>query len=121
DGIGIPWLTVAPSSRTVKAGVSANVMLTFDGTGRKPFTTSRAYLRIGNNTPYGNLIVPLVVTWDPQPVNLVLTGTDSPNPVEKGGNLIYTLVVANATSASNYGAATQTTLTYQLPDGVSYL
>ncbi len=121
DGIGIPWLTVAPPSRTVKAGVSANVMLTFDGAGREPFTTSRAYLRIGNNTPYGNLIVPLTVTWDPQPVNLVLTGMDSPNPVEKGGNLTYTLVVANATIASNYGAATKTTLTYQLPDAVSYL
>ncbi|MGH8271520.1 MAG: hypothetical protein ACRESG_04245 [Gammaproteobacteria bacterium] len=53
-------------------------------------------------------------------MNLALTGVASPDPLNKGGNLTYTLTVANQTG-DNLGAATQTTMTYALPDGVSYI
>jgi uncharacterized repeat protein (TIGR01451 family) len=65
--------------------------------------------------------VPLTVTWDPQPINLVVSGSVSPTGRVKAGDaLVYTLVVQNI-PASNHGAATQTTLTYQIPAGLTYL
>ncbi|HET7306994.1 MAG TPA: protease pro-enzyme activation domain-containing protein [Gammaproteobacteria bacterium] len=116
----IQWLTVASTQSTLEAGASATVTLTFDGTGQTAFTTSNTYLSIINNTPYGPLTVPVTVQWDPQPVDLVLSADQSPTRVLKGGNLTYNLTVANR-QGDSYGAATQTTVTYQLPDGTTYV
>lgn len=117
---GIPWLTVAPTSGTLRSGSLANVTLAFDGTGQKEFTNSKVYFSVANNTPYGPLIVPLTVAWDPQPVGLTIMGSANPDPVRKGGDFTYTLTVKNA-RAANHGAATQTALTYRLPNGISYI
>jgi len=76
----IPWLTVAPETGTLAAGASANVMLTFDGTGQEEFTNSLAYLEVTGNTPYTAPIVPLDVTWDPQQVALQVTAQADPDP-----------------------------------------
>ena len=116
----IPWLTVAPMQGTLAAGATANVTLTFDGTGQKEFTTSQAYLEV-TGSPYPNVNVPLTVNWEPQPVNLAISGSVSPTgTVKAGDNLAYTLVVQNL-QASGIGAASQTQLTYQVPAGVTYL
>lgn len=116
----IQWLTVTSTTNTLKAGASTTVALTFDGTGRQAFTTSNTYLSVVNNTPYGPLTVPVTVHWDPQPVDLALSIDQSPKSVQKDGNLAYIVTVTNR-KTDNHGAATQTTLTYQLPDGVSYV
>lgn len=116
----IAWLTTAPKVGTVAAGASTEVVLTFDGADQKAFTTSTAYLSIESNTPYGALIVPLTVTWDPQPVNLVLTGEASSNSLQKGDKLTYTLAVKN-TRTENHGAASETTLIYTVPNGLRYI
>lgn len=116
----IQWLAVAPTNNNLPAGASTTVALTFDGTSQQAFSTSSAYLSIVNNTPYGPLTVPVMVHWDPQPVDLALSVDQSPNLVQKGGNLAYVVTVTNR-QGDNQGAATQTTLTYQLPDGLSYL
>ncbi len=120
SGIGISWLTVSPTTGTVNSGAQAIMTATFDGTGQKEFTTSKAYLRIGGNTPYGNLIVPLTVTWMPQPVDLELAGEANPNVVKKGGNLVYTLRVHNK-KEENHGTASDTLLTYHVPEGAEYV
>ncbi len=116
----IPWLTLAPGSGTVAQGADSQVTLTVDGTGQKPFTTSQAHLELIGDTPYPAPAIPIIVHWDPQSVELVVTGEASPDLVQKGGNLTYTLTVQNK-KAVDHGAATETTLTYKLPDGVSYV
>lgn len=114
------WLTVAPASGTLTAGSSSRITLGIDGTGQAAFTTSKAYLSVANRSPYGPVIVPITVTWDPQPVHLVLTGTTNLNPIQKGNTLVYTLTVQNQ-QMSNHGAATETQMSYVLPAGVSYV
>lgn len=116
----IPWLTLSPTAGTLSAGASAAVTLNFDGTGQSPFTTSRAQLKLSGATPYPVRTIPLIVHWDPQPVSLAITGSVEPNPVKKGGTVVYTLMVKNG-NAANQGSATQTQLTYQLPAGASYI
>ncbi|MGH8274477.1 MAG: protease pro-enzyme activation domain-containing protein [Gammaproteobacteria bacterium] len=117
---GIPWLTVAPLTGTLAAGASAQVTLTFDGTGQAEFTTSKAHLEV-TGSPYPNVIVPLTVTWDPQPINLAISGNVSPNgTVKAGDSLTYTLAVQNLQSTGS-GAASQTKLTYQVPSGLTYI
>lgn len=116
---GIPWLTLAPAGGSLAAGTPTSLKLTFDGTDQKEFTTSHAYLSVASNTPYPNIIVPLTVTWDPQPVNLSLTGEVSPSSVRKGATELYTLTVSNL-HETNHGAASQVKLSYMLPDGVQY-
>jgi hypothetical protein len=115
----VPWVNPVPPTGTVAAGASARVLLALDGSGKKEFTTSRVYLRVLGNTPYHDLIVPLTVTWDPQPVNLSLDGKVSPRSAHKKDSLLYTLTVYNR-HASGHGAATQVKLHYPLPPGVSY-
>ncbi|MGA7966639.1 MAG: choice-of-anchor J domain-containing protein, partial [Gammaproteobacteria bacterium] len=116
----IPWLTVSPTDATLAAGATADVTLTFDGTGQKEFTTSQAYLEV-TGSPYPNVNVPLTVTWDPHPINLAISGSVSPTgTVKAGDNLAYTLVVQNIQSTGS-GSATQTTMTYKVPAGVTYL
>jgi uncharacterized repeat protein (TIGR01451 family) len=120
DFKAIPWLTESPVTGTVPTGASARVALSIDGSGRKPFTTSHTQLLVRNNTPYGVQFVPITVHWDPHPADLVLTGSAAPDSVKKGENIAYTLTVANAPATGN-GAATHTTLTYQVPAGVTYV
>ncbi len=115
------WLSTAPAAGTVAVGDTATVSLAVDGSGQAAFTTSDAYLKLtGDDTPYGPRLIPVTVTWDPQHVNLEVSGESSPESVRKGGNVTYTLTVAN-TKADNHGAATETMLTYKLADGVDYV
>ncbi|MGH8162590.1 MAG: protease pro-enzyme activation domain-containing protein, partial [Gammaproteobacteria bacterium] len=116
----IPWLTLSPATGTLAAGASAAVTLDFDGAGQSPFTTSQVQLKLSGSTPYPVRTIPLVVHWDPQPVNLAITGSVAPNPVNKGGTVAYTLTVKNR-NAANQGSATETFLTYQLPAGANYV
>jgi hypothetical protein len=116
----IPWLTVTPSSSTLAAAASTTLNLTIDGSGQKPFTTSKAYLEIAGYTPYDTTTVPLTITWDAEPASLVLSGSAGQDTVPKGGSLVYTLKVENQ-KADGHGAATDTILTYPLPDGVDYV
>jgi hypothetical protein len=123
DQCGTPmpvhWLTAAPQTGTVAAGGSADGQLIFDGTGEAEFTTSKVYLRLLGDTPYRDRIVPVTVTWEPQPVNLDLTGSVGSDSVRKGDSLSYTLTVHNR-RANNHGPASQVRLTYPLPAGLQY-
>ncbi|HET7570589.1 MAG TPA: protease pro-enzyme activation domain-containing protein [Gammaproteobacteria bacterium] len=114
----IPWLTASPLKGTMKPDGSVTVSLTFDGSGQKEYTTSKAYLAVtGGPKP---IIVPLAVTWDPQPVDLAVSGAASPQTIQKNGDLTYVIAVQNL-QAEGHGAATQTELTSTLPEGVSYI
>ena len=115
-----PWLAVAPASGTLAAGSTAQVTLTVDGTNQKAFTTSRAYLSIANKSPYGPIIVPLTVDWDPQPVALSVSGTADPDTAKKGTNIAFNFTVSNGTVQGD-GAATQTLLTVVLPSSLSFV
>ncbi len=115
----LSWLTAAPQSATVAAGATVNGQLIFDGTGQKEFTTSKGYLRLRGNTPYASQAIPVTVTWDPQPVNLVLTGSANADSAHKGDSLSYTLTVADQ-RADNHGPASEVVLSYKLPAGVTY-
>ncbi len=117
---GISWLTLAPKLGTVAHGGSASVEVTFDGTGQKPFTSTQAYLKLVGNTPYPAPTIPITVHWDPQPVSLMVSGSASPTSIRKGDNLVYTLTVKNA-QQDNHGTATETKLTYSLPQGVAFV
>jgi N-acetylneuraminic acid mutarotase len=117
----IAWLTIAPpSGSALVPNASKTVALTIDGSGQTPFTTAKTYLEVVGNTPYAPVVVPLTVTWDAQPVSLTLTGSASPESVNKGADITYSLTVENA-KADGDGAASETTLTYALPKGVSYV
>ncbi len=116
---GIAWLTVTPPTGTVAAGAPTTIGLDFDGTGQAEYTTSKAYLKV-TGTPYEDGIVPLTVTWDPQPVRLQLAGSANKDAVRKGDAVVYTISVANA-RADNHGAATATLLTYAMPKSASYV
>ncbi len=116
----IPWLTLAPASGTLGVGVSASPELTVDGSGHRPYTTSQAYLEVTGNTPYAMQIVPITVHWDPEPVNLMLSGSAAPSPIGKGNTLVYTLTVENGKEAG-HGAASGVELTYALPAGAGYV
>lgn len=116
----IPWLTVAPAVATAAVGGSATVTLTFDGTGQNEFTTSQAYLKV-TGSPYPDVNVPVTVTWDPQPINLRISGNVSPTgTVKAGDSLTYTLAVQNIQSAGS-GSASQVLLTYLVPSSVTYV
>jgi hypothetical protein len=116
---GIPWLTLAPTEGTLKAGASTRVVLSLDGTKHGKFTTSKAHLQIGGS-PYSALIVPITVHWDPKPVDLNVLGSVSPTgTVDKGDTLAYTITVENRADVDD--AATQTKLSYEVPDNVDYL
>jgi hypothetical protein len=119
-GVGSPpYLTVAPVMATLAVGASAEVTLSFDGAGQQAFTTSKSYLKV-TESPYSDIVVPVTVTWDPGPVNLVLAGNVSPTgTVSDGDVLTYTIGVKNK-PGDNIGPATHTTLTYKVPDGVIY-
>ncbi len=115
----IPWLTVAPTQGTLAQGASTRVMLTFDGSKQKEFTTTQGYLKVNGGLGTAP-IVALTVNWLPQPVDLNVSGSVSPTGVvHQGDNLAYTITVQNLPDAG--GSATQTTLTYQIPQGVNYL
>lgn len=115
-----PWLAVAPASGTLATGSSATITLSVDGTGQKAFTTSRAYLSIANKSPYGPVIVPLTVDWDPQPVALKMTVTAAPNPVAKGDNLTFSASVQNM-AVQGDGGATQVVLSFEVPADLQYV
>lgn len=115
----IPWLTIAPATGTVAVGATAHVVLNLDGSSRQPYTTSKVYLRVLGSTPYPDLTIPLTVTWDPQPVNLSLTGEVTPGSVRPGDTLLYTLTVQNI-SADGHGAASQVKLSYAVPAEVQF-
>ncbi|MGH8274662.1 MAG: protease pro-enzyme activation domain-containing protein [Gammaproteobacteria bacterium] len=115
----IPYLTVAPKMGTVAAGASANVTLTFDGTGQQEFTTSKGYLTV-RGSPNSVLSVPITVNWEPDPMDLAISGSVSPaGTVKAGETLAYTLAVRNIQSSGS-GLASQTKLTYQVPSGLTY-
>jgi uncharacterized repeat protein (TIGR01451 family) len=117
----VAWLTASPASGTLAAGAQATTTLTFDGTGQKEFTTSRAQIQVmGSDTPYPLGTIPVAVTWEAQSVDLALTGKTSAHSVKAGGNIVYTLTVTNEAESGN-GTATHTMLTYQVPAGVSYV
>ncbi len=116
----IPWLTMAPASDTIGTGNAAAVQLTFDGTGRAEFTTSRAYLLMPSTTPYGPKIVPLTVTWTPQPVALSTGVAADRNPVAPNRNIAFNVVVKNLTTPGD-GGATQVVLSFDLPASLSYV
>jgi len=116
----IPWLTVAPETGTIAAGDSADVALTFDGTGQEEFTNSQAYLEVTANTPYPTPIVPLDVTWDPQPVALQVTAQADPDPAKTHDYVAFTINVTNLANTGD-GAATQAHMTFDLPTGMTYI
>ncbi len=115
----IPWLTVAPTTGTLAVGASANVTLTFDGTNQAEFTTSQAYLQVAGS-PYPAPIVPLTVTWDPQPVDLVVSGVSTPSTINKGAEVFYNVTTTNQPQ-TNHGNATDVKLTLPLPAGTSFV
>jgi len=116
----IPWLTVAPESGTVAAGASDSLGLTFDGTGQAEFTTSQAYLKLTGNTPYRASIVPIQVTWDPQPVALRTTVELLPDPVKKSQYAVFTIGIENL-AVQGDGAASQVVVNFPLPPGLAYV
>jgi subtilase family serine protease/N-acetylneuraminic acid mutarotase len=117
----IPWLAITPAAGSALApSGTKEVALTIDGADQKAFTTSKVYIEVAGNTPYTPVVVPLTVTWDARPVNLSLTGSASPDRIKKGAELTYDLTVENA-KADGGGAASETTLSYALPKGVSYV
>jgi N-acetylneuraminic acid mutarotase len=118
SGGGIPWLTTAPASGTLPAGATIRVTLAFDGTDQKEDTESNAYLKVTGGP--SSMIVPITVHWDPKPVDLDVSGNVSPiGTVDAGDNLTYNITVQNLADAE--GSASETTLTYEVPEGVSYL
>jgi uncharacterized repeat protein (TIGR01451 family) len=117
-GSGIAWATASPVKDSLAPGKSARVQITFDGSAQKEFTKTRAYLKVGGS-PYGD-VLPLTVTWDPRPVDLVVMGHASGPSVRKGDSLTYTLTVKNA-GQDGHGAATESKLIYDLPPGMTYI
>jgi hypothetical protein len=116
---GIPWATIAPTTGTVEPGATARIKLDVDGSDQKAFTTSHVYLRVLSNTPYPDITIPLTVTWEPQPIDLSLTGEVSPTSLQKGDTVLYTLTVHNG-DADGAGTASQVSLDYTLPAGARY-
>ncbi len=122
----IPYLEVAPASGTIAAGATAEITLTYDGTGQTPFTTSESYLGITGNTAYASPRVPVKVTWEPQSVDLKVSATASPNPlylVDDGNSssvLVYSVTVTNQKQA-HHGSATGVTLTFPIPDNAAWV
>lgn len=116
---GISWLTIAPASGTLAVGATTDVTLTFDGTDQQEFTTSEGHLKVEGGVP-SPPDVALKVTWDPQPVDLDVSGAVSPTgTVAAGDNLTYNITVQNLPDAG--GSATETQLSYEIPNGVNYL
>ncbi len=116
----IPWLSIAPATGTLATGASAQIGLNIDGTGQKPFTTSRVQLRIKGTTPYAEQTIPVTVDWDPQPVALRTTVTANPNPVTKNNYLTFDAAVKNVSVAGD-GGATQVAISFQVPTDLEYV
>jgi N-acetylneuraminic acid mutarotase len=117
-GTGIPWLTIAPPEGTLAPGATARVTLEIDGSDQKEYTTSEAFLWIGE-TPYPT-VVPITIHWDPHAVNLGVLGNVGPTgAVDKGDTLTYSITVQNSAEAE--GAASQVELVYAMPEGVNFL
>lgn len=115
-----PWVTVTPASGTLQAGASKMVTVSVNGNGQKAYTTSKAYLSITNKSPYGPVIVPLAVTWMPQPAALVTQVTANPNPVSPDSSFTLSITVRNR-AVNGDGGATQVVLAFAMPTGMSYV
>ena len=118
----IPWLSIEPPTGTVAAGASDQVRFRFRGGsagGAKPFTVSHAYVEL-QGTPYGQQMVKLQVHWDPMPVDLSVTPTQSLSTIYVGGIEVYTVNVTNI-QEPHHGPATNIVLSYALPNGANLL
>lgn len=116
----IPWLDVQPATGNVSTDASKSIALDFNGAGQTAYTTSRAYLLLTHNAADAPQIIPLTVSWDPQPVDLVLSAQTDPSTVSQGKQLTYTLTLENR-AGDNHGPATEIKLDYALPDGATYV
>lgn len=59
----VPWLAFSQSSGTLTPYQTAHVVVTFDGTGQTPGTTSVVQIKLSGNTPYGGITIPVTVNW----------------------------------------------------------
>ena len=81
-------------------------------------TGSIAHTSSSTDTNYNNLVLPVVtVNITDNDVDLSVSKTDSPDPVQPGGNVTYTVVVSNGSPTG----ATNVVLTDTLPAGVSFV
>ncbi len=112
----VTWLTENPTFGTVQPGESQVVQVTFDATG---LTVGEylASLDIASNDPDSPVVnVPVSLTVLPQ-ADLGITKTDSPDPVRKGSELTYTLLVTNDGPQDATGVVVVDTL----PAGVTFV
>jgi hypothetical protein len=62
ESLDIPWLSPGVTSGSVPGTDSLQVDLAFDATGLDPGQTYEAHLRILNDTPYGDILIPVTLT-----------------------------------------------------------
>lgn len=111
----IPWLSVTPDSGTIAAGAAQT--LTYQASAAGLATGHyEAYLRILNDSPYGDLILPVTLTvTPPPPTDLAIAVADTPDPARAGARLDYRVTVHNKGPAVAVGAV----VTATLPGGVT--
>jgi uncharacterized repeat protein (TIGR01451 family) len=114
--VALPWLSFNPADGTTLPGDATPVDATFDSTGLGVGEYSGTVCAASNdpNTPLVGIPVTMTVLAQ---ADLGITKADSPDPVQVGGNLTYTLTV------TNHGPQTATGVTVvdNLPVGVSFV
>ncbi len=114
--VELPWLSFNPADGTTLPGEATPVDATFDSTGLGVGEYTGTVCAASND-PFSPLVeIPVTMTVLPQ-ADLVITKADSPDPVQVGSDLTYTLTV------TNHGpqAATGVTVVDTLPDGVTFV
>ena len=113
--LDVPWVSVDQITGTIPSETASTVQVVFDSTGLAVGVYTSTLRIYSNNPNTPEFTVPLTMTVEPT-VDLALGKGASPDPVNTGDTLKYTLSVDN----NGLSTATGTTLTDILPPGVSY-
>jgi uncharacterized repeat protein (TIGR01451 family) len=114
---GVSWLSEDPVAGIVPVEDAVPVIITFDASGVAEPGVYEAALQITSQVSNAMTItVPVAMTVLPPPPDLEISKHASPDPVEAGGLLTYTLVLQNL----GEGDATGVTITDTLPEHTAF-
>ena len=101
QGLDVSWLDVNPTSGSLDANNTTQVAVTFDTTSLSETGLYAARLKIENDSPYGDLYVPISLTVQAGTVAGVEIGPDSEVWGEPGTTVTHTVQITNTGNSTD--------------------
>jgi uncharacterized repeat protein (TIGR02543 family) len=100
EAVTVPWLSALPTSGSIGAGGNTDVTVSVDATGMAG-GVYKANLRIVNDTPYGDVVVPVTLNVPSFTVTFDGNGSDGGSMAAQTNN-VPTALTANAFTRTGY-------------------